>query len=255
MRARFLKFTVVCVCLLVSIAVARGETPAAGKQVEVAAATTVKVKVEDNERDVRLRYLIYLPGDYDAKPADNWPLVLFLHGSGERGEDIEKVKIHGPPKLVSQGKTFPFVLVSPQCPGGSRWNAEELSKFVDELTNTYRIDWQRLYVTGLSMGGSGTWSLVAANPDKFAAAMPMCGSGDLDSIEKLAKTPIWVLVGAKDSERTVQNCQEMAAALAKAGCKGRFTLYFELPHDCWTVTYNNPETYEWLLSHRLPGEN
>ena len=255
MRTRFLKFALVVVCLLVSIVVARGEAPAAGKQVAVAAATTVKVKTEDGEREVTLRYLLYLPGDYEAKPAEKWPLVLFLHGSGERGEDIEKVKIHGPPKLVSQGKTFPFVLVSPQCPTGSRWGAEELSKLVDELTNTYRIDRQRLYVTGLSMGGSGTWSLVAAYPDKFAAAMPMCGRGDLEAVEKLAKTPIWVLVGAKDSERTVQNCQEMAAALAKAGCKGRFTLYVELPHDCWTVTYNNPETYEWLLSHRLAGGN
>jgi predicted peptidase len=249
MRARFLKSVLVCICLLVSIAVARGDSPAAGKQ--VAASTTVKVKAEDGEREATLRYLLYLPGDYDAKASEKWPLVLFLHGSGERGEDIEKVKIHGPPKLVSQGKTFPFVLVSPQCPTGSRWNAEELSKLIDELTNTYRIDRQRLYVTGLSMGGSGTWSLVAAYPDKFAAAMPMCGRGDLDAVERLAKTPIWVLVGAKDSQRTVQNCQEMGAALAKAGCKGRFTLYFELPHDCWTVTYNNPETYEWLLSQRL----
>jgi predicted peptidase len=249
MRTRFLKSVLVCICLLVSIAVARGEAPAAGKQ--VAAATAVKVKAEDGEREATLRYLLYLPGDYDAKASEKWPLVLFLHGSGERGDDIEKVKIHGPPKLVYQGNSFPFVLVSPQCPTGRRWNAEELSKLIDELTNTYRIDRQRLYVTGLSMGGSGTWSLVAAYPDKFAAAMPMCGRGDLDAVERLAKTPIWVLVGAKDREQTVQNCQEMAAALAKAGCKGRFTLYFELPHDCWTVTYNNPETYEWLLSHRL----
>jgi predicted peptidase len=249
MRRAYAQLVSVSVCLLICIAAARGEAPAAGKQ--VAASTAVKAKGEDGERDVTLRYLIYLPGDYDAKPAEQWPLVLFLHGAGERGDDIEKVKIHGPPKLVSQGREFPFVLVSPQVPTGGRWNAEELSKLVDWLTNTYRIDKQRLYVTGLSMGGSGTWSLVAACPDKFAAAMPMCGRGDLEAVEKLAKTPIWVLVGAQDSERTVQNCQEMANALAKAGCEGRYTLYFELKHDCWTVTYNNPETYAWLLSHRL----
>jgi predicted peptidase len=249
MRRAYPQLVSVSVCLLICIAGARGEAPAAGKQ--VAASTAVKAKGEDGERDVTLRYLIYLPGDYDAKPAEQWPLVLFLHGAGERGDDLEKVKIHGPPKLVSQGKEFPFVLVSPQVPTGGRWNAEELSKLVDWLTNTYRIDKQRLYVTGLSMGGSGTWSLVAACPDKFAAAMPMCGRGDLEAVEKLAKTPIWVLVGAQDSERTVQNCQEMANALAKAGCEGRYTLYFELKHDCWTVTYNNPETYAWLLSHRL----
>jgi predicted peptidase len=224
------------------------ESPAAGKQVP--ASTTVKVKGDSGEQSVTLRYLFYLPHEYDAKPNEKWPLVLFLHGSGERGDDIEKVKIHGPPKLVSQGKQFPFVLVSPQCPTGSRWNAEELSKVIDDLADKYRVDKERLYVTGLSMGGSGTWSLVSAYPEKFAAAMPLCGRGEVADAAKLAKTPIWVLVGAKDREQTVQNCQEMATALSKAGCHGRFTLYFDLPHDCWTVTYDNPETYAWLLSQR-----
>src|SRR5262245_6908386 len=249
MRVRILESVLVCSCWLVLFAVARAEAPAAGKQ--MAASNAVKVKTEDGEREVTLRYLLYLPGDYDAKPAEKWPLVLFLHGSGERGEDLEKVKIHGPPKLVSQGKSFPFVLVSPQVPTGGRWNADELARLVDELTNTYRIDRQRLYGTGLSMGGAGTWSLVSAYPGKFAAAMPLCGRGDLEALEKLANTPIWVLVGAKDREQTVQNCQEMATALAKAGGKGRPTVYFELPHDCWTATYNNPDTYDWLLLHRL----
>jgi len=237
--------------VLVAVAhcgLAAAELPAPGKQIP--ASTTVKVKADDGERDATMRYLLYLPAEYEAKQTEQWPLVLFLHGSGEKGDNIEKVKIHGPPKLVSQGKQFPFVLVSPQCPADTRWNAEELAKLLDELTNTYRIDKQRLYVTGLSMGGSGTWSLVSACPDKFAAAMPLCGRGDLESVAALAKTPIWVLVGAKDRSGTVQNCQEMAAALAAAGCEGRFTLYFQLPHDCWTVTYNNPETYEWLLSHK-----
>ena len=237
------------IALLCTSVAAAAESPAPGKQVPMT--TAVKVKGESGDRDATLRYLLYLPADYESKANEKWPLVLFLHGAGERGDDIEKVKIHGPPKLVAQGKHFPFVVCSPQCPTGSRWNADELSKLVDALTNTYRIDRQRLYVTGLSMGGSGTWSLVASEPEKFAAAMPMCGRGDLASVEKLAKTPVWVLVGAKDRSETVQNCQEMANALAKAGCQGRFTLYFELPHDCWTVTYNNQDTYDWLLSHRL----
>jgi len=232
--------------------VADADAPVVGKQVP--ASTTVKVNGIDGEREVTMRYLLYLPAEYDAKASEQWPLLLFLHGSGERGDDIEKVKVHGPPKLAAAGKEFPFVLVSPQCPIGNRWNAEELAKLVDEMTNTFRIDRQRLYVTGLSMGGSGTWSLVAAYPEKFAAAMPLCGRGDLETVGTLAKTPIWVLVGGKDREQTVQNCQEMAAALAKAGGEGRFTLYFELPHDCWTVTYNNPDVYNWLLAHKLAAE-
>ena len=251
MRSIGISTLVIAAAVCMATASARADVPAAGKQ--VAASTTVKIKGDDGERSVAMRYWIYLPAEYDSKPAEKWPLVLFLHGAGERGDDLEKVKIHGPPKLVSQGKSFPFVLVSPQVPTGGRWNADELAKLVDELTSSHRIDKDRLYVTGLSMGGSGTWSLISSYPDKFAAAMPLCGRGDLDSVSMLAKTPIWVLVGAKDREQTVENCQQMANALAKAGCKGRFTLYFELPHDCWTVTYDNPQTYEWLLAQRLGG--
>jgi predicted peptidase len=238
-------FVVFAFCASIAFA---ADSPAAGKQ--VARSTAVKVPGENGERDVTLRYWLYLPEGYDAKASEKWPLVLFLHGAGERGDDLEKVKIHGPPKLVAKGKQFPFILVSPQVPTGDRWHADELAKLLDSLANTLRIDTQRLYVTGLSMGGSGTWSLVSAYPDKFAAAMPLCGRGDLEAAPKLAKTPIWVLVGGKDRDQTVQNCEEMANALAKAGCNGRFTLYFQLPHDCWTVTYDNPQTYEWLLSHK-----
>lgn len=226
----------------------RGENPAAGKQ--VAASTKVKVQADDGPREATLRYWLYLPNEYDAQKSAKWPLVLFLHGSGERGDDLEKVKIHGPPKLAGQGKEFPFVLVSPQCPANSRWNAAELDKLIDELAGTYRVDRERLYVTGLSMGGSGTWSLISSQPEKYAAAMPLCGRGDLEAAEKLVKTPIWVLVGDKDRAETVQNCRDMAVALKKSGGEAKLTVYPDLPHDCWTVTYNNPEVYDWLLSHK-----
>lgn len=213
------------------------ETPAPGKQVAVQT----------------LDYWLYFPSDYETKKSEKWPLVLFLHGSGERGNDLEKVKIHGPPKLVAAGKEFPFVLCSPQCPADTRWDAEQLTKLVDELANTHRIDRERLYVTGLSMGGGGTWALVAANPEKFAAAMPLCGRGDLANVEKLAKTPTWVLVGDQDRAETVENCKEMAAVLKKGGGEAKLTVYPGVGHDCWTMTYNNPEVYEWLLSHRRAG--
>jgi predicted peptidase len=233
----------------VLLSVARSEGPAPGTQAPMS--TAVKVKGDVGEREVTLRYLLYLPADYEKKASEKLPLVLFLHGAGERGDDIEKVKIHGPPKLVSEGKDFPFILVSPQCPTGSRWDAQELDKLIDELAGTYRVDRQRLYVTGLSMGGSGTWSLVSAQPSKFAAAMPLCGRGDLANVKNLAQTPTWVFIGAKDRAETVQNCQDMAAALKKAGGDAKITVYPDLPHDCWTVTYNNPEVYEWMLSKRL----
>ena len=199
-----------------------------------------------------LRYLLGLPADYEKKADSRWPLVLFLHGSGERGDDLEKVKIHGPPKLLAAGKDLSAVVVSPQCPTGTRWNADELAKLVDHVANTYRVDRQRLYVTGLSMGGAGTWSLITAYPDKFAAAIPICGRGDEAAAPKLAKLPIRVFVGGKDSERTVINCQEMTAALKKAGGDAELKLYPDLEHDCWTVTYDNPEVWKWLLAQKRP---
>jgi predicted peptidase len=231
---------------------APAESPAPGKQ--VAAATAVRVKADEGERETTIRYLLALPADYDKQPDQKWPLVLFLHGSGERGDDIEKVKVHGPPKLVSAGKDFPFVLVSPQCESGNRWNPQELAKLVEHVANTYRIDRQRLYVTGLSMGGSGTWSLVTEFPGMFAAAIPICGRGDLTAAEKLKHTPTWIFIGAKDRAETVQNCEAMAAELKKAGGDVQLKVYPDLPHDCWTVTYENPEVYAWLLKQRLPAK-
>ncbi len=239
----------VTVCLA---AQAPADSPAPGKQ--VAAATAVRVKTDEGERETTIRYLLALPAEYDRQQEQKWPLVLFLHGSGERGDDIEKVKIHGPPKLVAAGKEFPFVLVSPQCESGSRWNAQELAKLVDHLANTYRIDRQRLYVTGLSMGGSGTWSLVSEYPKLFAAAIPICGRGDLANVPKFAKLPIWIFIGAKDRAETVQNCETMAAELKKVGGDVQLKVYPDLPHDCWTVTYENPEVYDWLLKQRLPAK-
>ena len=193
-----------------------------------------------------------MPADYEKQPEKKWPLVLFLHGAGERGSDLEKVKIHGPPKQVAAGKDLPFVLVSPQCPTGERWTPYALAKLVDAVAEKHRIDRQRLYVTGLSMGGSGTWSLLAEYPEKFAAAISICGRGDLEAAEKIAQTPVRIFIGGKDRERTVANCYEMAAAVKKAGGDVELKLYPDLPHDCWTVTYDDPEVWKWLLSHTRP---
>lgn len=229
--------------------VLRAAEPAPGKQ--VAASSVLKVAADDGTvRDVTLRYLLYVPPEYAADEAKKWPLVLFLHGSGERGDDLEKVKMHGPPKLLAAKPDLPAIVVSPQCLTDSRWNAQELAKLVDELANTYQVDRERLYVTGLSMGGAGTWSLLAEYPDLFAAAVPICGRGDVSAAEKIAKTPTWVFVGGKDRPQTVSGNEEMVAALKKAGANVQFKLYPELPHDCWTVTYEDPKVWEWLLAQK-----
>lgn len=203
--------------------------------------------------NVELQYLLYLPTDYEASDK-KYPLVLFLHGSGERGNDIELVKRHGPPKLVEEGKEFPFVLVSPQCPDGTRWNYQThaLIALLDELESKYRIDKNRIYVTGLSMGGQGTWTLALNQPNRFAAIAPVCGWTDSWEVCKISHLPIWVFHGAKDNVVPVSESEQMVNALKQCGAnKVMLTIYPDANHDSWTETYNNPELYNWLLSHSL----
>lgn len=206
----------------------------------------VKLKVE-------LQYLIYLPKNYETSE-ERFPLLLFLHGAGERGNDIELVKRHGPPKLVEEGKEFPFIIVSPQCPEGTRWNYQTLAltALLDEIESKYRVDKNRIYVTGLSMGGQGTWTLALTQPNRFAAIAPICGWTDSWEVCKISHIPIWVFHGAKDNVVPVSESQEMVKALQDCGAKEvKLTIYPEANHDSWTETYNNPELYNWLLSHSL----
>jgi predicted peptidase len=194
----------------------------------------------------KLDYLLSLPTDYD-KTKKAWPLVLFLHGAGESGNDLAKVKTHGPPKLVETNGPFPFILVSPQCPGRG-WNPDVLNGLLDSVLKDYRVDKDRVYLTGLSMGGFGTWSLAAAHPERFAAIAPICGGGTPSDAPKLARLPIWVFHGAKDPTVPVKRSEEMVEALKAAGGSPKFTVYPEAGHDSWTATYNNPEFYDWLLA-------
>ena len=200
-------------------------------------------------KTVSAKYLLYLPKEYGKDAAKRWPLILFLHGSGESGDDVEKVKMHGPPKLVAQGKEMPFIVVSPQSPGGG-WNVEVLSTLLDEVSKNYAVDPDRVYLTGLSMGGFGTWSLATAMPERFAAIAPICGGGQPRLARRLKDMPTWVFHGAKDEVVRPEQSQVMVDAIKAAGGNPRYTLYPEAGHDSWTETYNNPELYEWFLQHK-----
>ncbi len=193
-------------------------------------------------------YLLSLPTDY-AKSRTNWPLVLFLHGSGESGTNLDKVKTHGPAKLAEANGPFPFILVSPQS-ARRGWNPDLLNALLDSVVKKYRVDKHRVYVTGLSMGGYGTWELAAAYPEKFAAIAPICGGGHPADASKLTALPIWVFHGGKDPTVPLKRSEEMVEALKAAGGHPKFTIYPEAGHDSWTETYNNPEFYEWLLAQK-----
>ena len=217
------------------------------------------------QRQGELQYLFYLPKDYQAKSGEQrWPLTLFLHGAGERGADVQRVAIHGPLSLAKQGKEFPFIIVAPQCPGGQLWETEPLLKLLEHFTANYAVDTNRVYLTGLSMGGYGTWRLGLAHPEKFAALVPICGGGNLidallgpgDKGAALKNLPIWAFHGVKDSVVPLDESERMVKLLKKVGVKEvKLTVYPDADHNSWTETYNNPELYEWLLSHsRASGD-
>ncbi len=199
---------------------------------------------------VKLDYLLFLPEGYE-KSKERWPLMLFLHGAGESGTNLAKVKTHGPPKLVETKPDFPFILVSPQSQGRG-WTPDALNALLDQVIREYRVDKDRVYLTGLSMGGYGTWTLAAAHPQKFAAIVPICGGGNPADAPKLANLPVWVFHGAKDPTVPLQRSKEMVEAIQAAGGNVKFTVYPEAGHDSWTETYNNPELYTWLLAQKRP---
>jgi len=203
-------------------------------------------------KTVRMNYLLFLPKSYGENPQQKWPLILFLHGAGERGDDIELVKIHGIPKIVEQQEDFPFIAVSPQCPKYSWWTAEleALNALLDEVVAKYAVDTDRLYLTGLSMGGYGAWHLATAYPERFAAIAPICGGGDPEKAYVLKNVPAWVFHGGKDTTVSPLESEKMVEALKACGGDVQFTLYPEAGHDSWTETYDNPELYKWFLKHK-----
>jgi predicted peptidase len=209
-----------------------------------------QARVLEKQITVRLNYLLFLPEGYSAAGEKKWPLMLFLHGAGERGSDINKVKAHGPPKIVEKRKDFPFIVISPQCPANSWWRPYELAALLDEIEGKYNVDKDRIYLTGLSMGGYGTWDLVSQYPQRFAAIAPICGGGNPAQARRLKDVPIWVFHGDADRVVPVALSDGMVEALKKAGADVKYTRYEGIDHDSWTKTYANEELYQWMLSHK-----
>lgn len=212
------------------------------------------MKLQEKSAEVvvkaKLNYLISLPDNYDQQ--NEHPLLLFLHGAGERGDgELDRVKIHGPTKLIAQGKKFPCVVVAPQCPSNRWWDATELSGLLDHIEANYKIDTNRIYVTGLSMGGYGTWALAMREPDRFAAIAPVCGGGNSRAIKYIDKitAPIWAFHGAKDTVIPLEKMYEMQKALEEQGIEMRVTVYPEVGHNSWDNAYADDELFEWLFSH------
>ena len=211
-----------------------------------------EVKVKSGGKEVIMRYWQFVPKGYNGKK--NLPLMLFLHGAGERGDNLDKVKRWGPPKLVGKRKDFPFVVISPQCPRGTWWKVEGLYQLVNHVADSLKIDRQRMYVTGLSMGGFGSWQLMDRYPKLFAAGVPICGGGKAESAKNLVDIPIWAFHGDADGVVKADLSKLMIKAIEKAGGKkARLTLYPGVGHNSWSRAYANEEVYKWLLSHKSGG--
>lgn len=224
-----------------------------------AASGTQQAVAEKIQVTLDVGYQLYLPEDYElnrkGEPPKKWPLLLFLHGIGERGSDVDLVKFHGPPKRLGDGKQMPMIVVSPQCGSFEVWHPAVLAKLLDTIVARYDVDEDRIYATGLSMGGYGTWALAAYAPDRLAAIVPVCGGGDPQWAKHFAHVPVWAFHGAKDEVVKPKKSEEMIEALKAAGADARLTIYPEAGHDAWTATYENPAMYEWLLEQRRKGDD
>ena len=209
----------------------------------------------ERKQVLALDYLLYLPPDYRADMTNRWPMILFLHGVGERGTNVWAVAKHGMPKVVGQQTNFPFIVVSPQCPTNQAWQPDELLALLDTVERQYAVDTNRVYLTGLSMGGFGTWDLGLRHPERFAAIAPVCGGGQVvtprvGNRDAIIRLPVWAFHGAKDPVVPLEESERMVKCLRAMEVREvKFTVYPEAKHDCWTETYANPELYQWFLQH------
>jgi len=204
----------------------------------------------EHESTLPYHYLVFLPKGY-ATGQDNWPLLLFLHGSGERGDDPELVTQCGLPHALNVGdKRIPFVVVAPQCPQRQKWEPDNVIRILNDAAQKYRIDARRVYLTGLSMGGYGVWATAAAYPERFAAIAPICGGGAAKQAKHLKDLPIWVFHGLQDTTVSITHSIRMVNALNELDANVKFTIYPNEGHaGAWEQAYRRSTLFTWLLQH------
>jgi predicted peptidase len=199
------------------------------------------------------QYLLFIPPSLGRSKSERWPLMIFLHGSGERADDITKVKVHGPPKIAERDPEFPFILISPQLPAGQDWDLAKLDALLDHVLAALPADPKRVYLTGLSRGAHASWHWAATEPGRFAAVAPVAGRGDPRQACALKDKPVWAFHGDRDATVPPEGSFAMVQAIRACGGSPRLTIYPDLGHNAWDPAYDDPALYLWLLSHRLEG--
>ncbi|MGH8253976.1 MAG: dienelactone hydrolase family protein [Steroidobacteraceae bacterium] len=196
------------------------------------------------------KFLLFLPSGFQAHGKTRYPLLIFLHGSGEAGDDLEKVKAHGPPEFVASRPDFPFIVASPQSASDSTFDPVALNAMLDELLARLPIDKDRVYLTGLSLGGIWSYGWASRNPERFAAIAPVCGRWDPGDACKLKNMPIWAFHGALDDAVPIEGDKAMIAAINACGGNAKLSVYPDIGHNVWDAAYGEPKLYEWLLQQR-----
>ena len=200
-------------------------------------------------------YILYLPKDYDSQK--KYPLILFLHGAGERGdgnEQLERVNVHGVARYAKSGEfELDAIVLCPQCPEGRVWNqlVFALCDLVDQVAEQYGADRSRMSITGLSMGGFGTWEMAMTYPEKFCAFAPICGGGMAWRADALKNKPIWAFHGSDDPVVSITNSEEMVRAARANGARVTFTVFDGVGHNSWERAYTEHDIMGFLLGSSL----
>ena len=208
-----------------------------------------------NPKNVDYQYLSYTPTDYITDTLKLWPLIIYLHGGSDRGTDLNKLYSQGIPDQIHRGREFPFVIISPQCPEHIRWSTDNwFENFYSDIISKYRIDTNRVYLTGMSLGGSGTWYLAAKYPDIFTAIAPMSGfTSHMDfidnNIDKLTNISIWAFHGKTDNVVPFEETERIIKKLEGINRNILFTIEPEIGHWINWLVYPNQELYDWFLKH------
>lgn len=212
-----------------------------------AAPKETRGKFESTSGD-SLSYILIHPAPAALTKTAPKPLLVFLHGAGERGSDLEMLKKHGPPKQALDGDGLPFLVLAPQCPKGKWWDIDTVIDLIKDIAAKEKVDPKRIHLTGLSMGGFGTWAALAKAPELFASAVPICGGGDPKTASTFKDVPIWAFHGEADDVVPAAKTREMETALRSAKAESfRVTYYPGVGHDSWTQAYSDPALYAWIM--------
>ncbi len=198
------------------------------------------------------KYAVYLPKEY-GDDANGWPLIVFLHGSGERGSDPAILRGRGPMATVQNEAKLPAIVVAPQCLPNRSWQPDAVVHFIEHVASTYHVDRERIYLVGYSMGGFGAWATAAAYPDLFAAIVPICGGGAPDKAKALADVPVWAFHGAKDDAVPLARSEEIIEAMRRAGGNPKLTVIPDAGHGICESTCQRNDLWNWLLNQQRPG--